>query len=193
MQVPYRIVVARELETSSTRTKAQAYALPQRRYLGPTSMDHELSFVMCNLGQVRKGSLVYDPFVGTGSILVSAAAWGAHVMGTDIDIRVIRDGKRDKRGQHCNVYSNFRDYSLHDPLGLFRADTAHAPWRPGLEGVVDVMLCDPPYGVRAGGRKILARDPAAGPLDTRWATAIPTLACSTLAEQAAPCIHLELP
>jgi tRNA (guanine10-N2)-methyltransferase len=132
-------------------------------------MDHELSFVMCNLALVRKGSLVYDPFVGTGSILVSAAAWGAHVLGTDIDIRVIRDGKRDKHGHHCNVYSNFRDYGLQDPVGLYRADMAHPPWRPGMEGIVDVILCDPPYGVRAGGKKIVPRDPAAGPVDMRCA------------------------
>ena len=44
--------------------------------------------------QVRKGSIVYDPFVGTGSILVGAAHLGAITVGLDIDVRVIRDGKQ---------------------------------------------------------------------------------------------------
>ena len=43
--------------------------------------------------QVKKGDLVYDPFVGTGSILVAAAHFGAHTIGADIDIRVVRDGE----------------------------------------------------------------------------------------------------
>ncbi len=42
--------------------------------------------------QVRKGMLVWDPFVGTGSILVAAAHLGAQTFGTDIDIRVIKFG-----------------------------------------------------------------------------------------------------
>ena len=100
---------------------------------------------------------------------MSAAAWGAHVLGTDIDIRVIRDGKRDKQGKHCNVYTNFTDYGLQDPLGLLRADTAHPPWRPGIEAVADVILCDPPYGVRAGGRKVSAKSHSGEPLNSRFA------------------------
>lgn len=43
--------------------------------------------------QVQRGHLVYDPFVGTGSILVAAAYYGAYTLGADIDIRVVRDGK----------------------------------------------------------------------------------------------------
>ena len=46
----------------------------------------------CSL-QVKKGDFVYDPFVGTGSILVAASHYGAHTFGADIDIRIVRDGK----------------------------------------------------------------------------------------------------
>ena len=49
-------------------------------------MDAEVAAIMCNLALVRKGSVVLDPCVGTGSILVAAAAAGAHVMGCDIDL-----------------------------------------------------------------------------------------------------------
>lgn len=43
--------------------------------------------------QVARGSLVLDPFVGTGSILVPAAHLGAHTLGADIDVRVIKMGE----------------------------------------------------------------------------------------------------
>ena len=51
--------------------------------------------------QVRKGHLVFDPFAGTGSILIAAAHLGAHTLGSDIDIRVLRDGKIASNGQVC--------------------------------------------------------------------------------------------
>ena len=38
--------------------------------------------------QVKSGQLVMDPYAGTGSVMVAAAAFGAQVVGTDIDIRV---------------------------------------------------------------------------------------------------------
>ena len=38
--------------------------------------------------------MVYDPFVGTGSLLVAAAHLGAVTLGADIDVRVVRDGKQ---------------------------------------------------------------------------------------------------
>lgn len=169
MQIPYRLIAARQLAWSDVRSATQPYTLTKRRYLGPTSMDHELSFIMCNLGHVRRASLVYDPFAGTGSILVAAAAWGGRVLGTDIDIRVIRDGKRDSAGRPCSVYSNFADYGLGDPIGLLRADAANPPWRRGAEGLVDAILCDPPYGVRAGGRKMAPLGPGDAPLPVKCA------------------------
>jgi tRNA (guanine10-N2)-methyltransferase len=46
----------------------QKYDLKKRPYLGPTSTDHELAFLMANQGMVRAGDYAYDPFVGTGSI-----------------------------------------------------------------------------------------------------------------------------
>lgn len=42
---------------------------------------------------------MYDPFVGTGSMLVAAAHHRAVTLGADIDMRVIRLGKKDKVGQ----------------------------------------------------------------------------------------------
>lgn len=143
-----RIFFGREIGAAD-RKLLPTYQLKSRTYLGPTAMDAEMAFLMANQAQAKPGKLVYDPFVGTGSILIAAAHFGAMTMGADIDIRVVRDG----RGPDCNVWTNFKQYGLPMPISLLRADNNLPPWRPGLKEVFDCIICDPPYGVRAGGRK----------------------------------------
>lgn len=143
----------REVAVGAARAKLAVYELRKRRYLGPTSMDAELAFVMCALGGVQPSSVVVDPFVGTGSLLVSAADLGAHTIGIDIDIRVIKFGKKDNCGCVVNPWTNFSDYGLPAPLGLLRADLHRLPFRPDMEEIIDAIIADPPYGVRAGARK----------------------------------------
>ncbi|KAG5229249.1 tRNA (guanine(10)-N2)-methyltransferase [Salix suchowensis] len=163
------------------------YELKSRRYLGPTAMDAEVAFLMANQAQVMPGKLVYDPFVGTGSILVAAAHFGAMTMGADIDIRAVRDG----RGPDCNVWSNFKQYGLPLPVALLRADNNLPPWRPGLKEIFDAIICDPPYGVRAGGRKSGGRKLLKGIVapyivpDDKRTGHIPSTAPYSLAE----CVH----
>lgn len=103
-------------------------------------------------GLVHRGSFVMDPFVGTGSILVSAAHFGAVTLGCDIDIRVVLYGKQGKQGERLDVFTNFDAYKLPRPM-LARLDMHRNPFRRGLGGFLDAIVCDPPYGVRAGGRK----------------------------------------
>ena len=81
--------------------------LKKRKYLGPTSMDAELSLVMANMGLVRPGAIVLDPYVGTGSLLVACAQFGAVCMGTDIDHRVLRG-----KGAGKTMRDNFEQYGL---------------------------------------------------------------------------------
>lgn len=146
--VQKRIFFGREVGAAD-RKLLPTYELKSRTYLGPTAMDAEVAFLMANQAKATHGKLVYDPFVGTGSILIAAAHYGAMTMGADIDIRIVRDG----RGPDCNVWSNFKQYGLPMPISLLRADNNLPPWRPGLSEVFDAIICDPPYGVRAGGRK----------------------------------------
>lgn len=39
---------------------------------------------------MKKNDLVYDPFAGTGSILIAASHYGAICFGGEIDYRVIK-------------------------------------------------------------------------------------------------------
>ncbi|XP_047951946.1 tRNA (guanine(10)-N2)-methyltransferase homolog [Salvia hispanica] len=181
-----RIFFGREVGASD-RKILQTYQLKSRKYLGPTAMDAEMAFLMANQAQVKPGKLVYDPFVGTGSILIGAAHFGAMTMGADIDIRVVRDG----RGPDCNIWSNFKQYGLPMPVSLLRADNNLPPWRADLKEMFDAIICDPPYGVRAGGRKSGGRkllkgavDPYTVPDDKRVGH-IPSTAPYSLVE----CVH----
>ena len=65
------------------------YQLSNRIYLGPTSTDNDLAFLMCNQANIRDGSLVFDPFVGTGGLLIPPASHGAYTFGCDLDMRVL--------------------------------------------------------------------------------------------------------
>lgn len=129
--------------------KLDSYSLKKRSYLGPTSMDAELSSIMTNLGQVRRGHIVLDPFCGTGSILLSCGLRGAFCVGTDIDIRVIRGHSQEK-----SVVGNFFQYKLPRPE-IIRCDnhSYKRHWRLTTSNLYDAIVCDPPYGIRAGARK----------------------------------------
>lgn len=130
----------------SSRHLVAKLALTRRSYLGPTSLDAQLALLMCNLGKCKPGVVVWDPFVGTGSITVAAARLGAHTLGTDIDIRVLR-GKMGR-----SIGTNFTQYGLPRPE-LIRMDNSLPCLRMTPAGILDCIVCDPPYGVRAGARK----------------------------------------
>lgn len=87
------MIFGREVSSQRDRDKQSYFArfdLSKRPYLGPTSTDHELAFLMANLAKVSPGDLVYDPFCGSGSIAIACAHFGANVMGSDLDQRVLR-------------------------------------------------------------------------------------------------------
>lgn len=75
--------------TDSSRSLIETYTLKNRRFLGTTSMESEISFFSSNQVLAGEGKLIFDPFVGTGSLLITTAALGAHVMGADIDPEVL--------------------------------------------------------------------------------------------------------
>lgn len=106
------------------RSVANDYDLKKRKYLGPTSTCAELSFLMSNQILSRPGCLVWDCFAGTGSLLIAATVHGAHCIGTDIDVRVLKGIKKGKKAD--SVRTNFSQYHLPFPE-LIRADLSRLP------------------------------------------------------------------
>ncbi|KAG6955278.1 hypothetical protein JG688_00011946 [Phytophthora aleatoria] len=169
---PKQIFFLRELAGSEknrgrggARDLVDQQTLKRRAYIGPTSMESEMALLMCNMALVQPGDLVVDPFVGTGSVLIPCGTHGAMCYGTDIDIRVllgtgvgvtgagvvVTDEKSDGK-ERVNVITNFKQYGLPLPE-LVRADNSMSPLVKQCEGFFDAVVCDPPYGIRAGARK----------------------------------------
>ncbi len=137
------------------------YVLTKRKYIGPTATDHLLSFLMANFAQIKQGQLIIDPFVGTGSLLIPPSYYKAQCFGCDLDVRVLRGysvgytrkSENDKTPQKMqgNIFSNFDDYGFPRPQ-IIRQDIN----KPALRKknlLFDAIVCDPPYGWRAGVRK----------------------------------------
>ncbi|ONH69884.1 hypothetical protein BON22_0383 [Cyberlindnera fabianii] len=130
----------------------EKYDLKKRKYIGTTTFEAELALVSCNLAQVRKRQLLYDPFAGTGSFLVAGGHFGALTIGSDIDGRMIK-GKGNN-----TIPANFKQYNMSlNFLDVMAMDFTHNAFRDNLG--IDVIVCDPPYGIREGLKVLGARDP----------------------------------
>lgn len=134
------------------------YTLARRPVLAPTTTDNELAFIMCNIGKVKKGSIVMDPFVGSGGLLISATVCNAMCIGTDIDIRLLRGHRLsylNKNMSHTStkkhIFQNFLHYNLIKP-GIIRSDVSNPVWQFFRRPWVDAIITDPPYGNRAAVR-----------------------------------------
>lgn len=124
---------------------------------------------MANQAQIQPGDLVYDPFVGTGSIAVACQYFNAFVIGTDLDMRVLKGyavgAKTKNKGiegldkiDKFNIYTNFKHYKL--PIPDFMAmDISALQFNQtqnqgfSIRPIFDCIVCDPPYGVRARSQK----------------------------------------
>ena len=137
------------------------YGLTKRKYIGPTATDHLLSFLMANFAQIKEDQVVIDPFVGTGSLLIPPSYYKALCFGCDLDVRVLRGysvgytrkNEKDKTPQKMqgNIFSNFDDYGFPRPQ-IIRQDINKPAFRKN-NFLFDAIVCDPPYGWRAGVRK----------------------------------------
>ena len=81
------------------RQLEQQYSIKKRHFIGNTSMDATLSLLMANQAKVKPGIVTFDPFVGTGSLLIAAAHFGSYVVGGDINANIIHGrGKTSRKG-----------------------------------------------------------------------------------------------
>ena len=144
-----RVFIAREILNGPRSTLLKRYSLKTRPFIGPTSTTAELALLMANQALVRRGSLVVDTFVGTGSILVALAHHGAICFGTDIDVRILRGGAASA----ATIATNFKHYGFTAPE-LIRGDAStRGSSMLRSNELFDAVVCDPPYGIRAGARK----------------------------------------
>ncbi|POY73987.1 hypothetical protein BMF94_2798 [Rhodotorula taiwanensis] len=133
----------------TSRHLIDVFDLKKRAYIGTTSMESEASLLMANQALAAPGKWIYDPFAGTGSMLLTASAFGACTFGSDIDGRQIR-------GKKTGIRHSAEQYGVWNRiLDCYTFDMTQHPWRTGE--LFDAIVTDPPYGVRAGAKR-LGRD-----------------------------------
>ncbi|XP_052809665.1 tRNA (guanine(10)-N2)-methyltransferase homolog [Mya arenaria] len=158
-EAPQQVYFAKWI-ADGQREKINEFHLQKRHFIANTSMDAGLSMVMSNLGQVQSGTLIFDPFVGSGSLLVSAAAQGAFVMGADIDYLLLHAKSRPsranvkQRSDDESVRANLRQYGLESHyIDILVADSSRVNmWRE--QPLFHSIITDPPYGIREGAKRI---------------------------------------
>jgi tRNA (guanine10-N2)-dimethyltransferase len=106
--------------------------LKNRPFFHPSALHPKLARCMVNLARAAPGSLVLDPFCGTGSILIEAGLIGCRVLGADVR-RLMVNGS----------LMNLRRFNI-KPLALIVSDALRLPFSE-----VDCVVTDPPYGRRA--------------------------------------------
>jgi tRNA (guanine10-N2)-dimethyltransferase len=104
---------------------------PRRRpFFHPSAMQAKLARCMVNLAKPRVGDLVFDPFCGTGTMLIEASLIGCRALGIDIQRRMARGTIR-----------NLSHFKIR-PEGIIVADMRSPPLKK-----VDCVVTDPPYGI----------------------------------------------
>lgn len=101
----------------------------KKPFFHPSAMQAKLARCMVNLTKPRKGELVFDPFCGTGSILIEAGLIGCRVLGVDVQRRMAKGCLKNMA--HFNI----------KPEGVIVADARKLPVTK-----IDCIATDPPYG-----------------------------------------------
>uniref|UniRef100_A0A240PL00 tRNA (guanine(10)-N(2))-methyltransferase TRMT11 n=1 Tax=Anopheles epiroticus TaxID=199890 RepID=A0A240PL00_9DIPT len=155
---PYDVLFGRWI-ADGKRDMINEISLKTRKFIGNTSMDPQLSLLMANQGLVQGGDLVFDPFAGSGSLLVAAAKFGAYVVGADIDYMIVHGKSKPTRVNQKvrekdeSIYANLQQYGCG---GLFVdvliADFSRSIWADSI--LFDSIITDPPYGIREATERI---------------------------------------
>ncbi|OCF31203.1 tRNA (guanine10-N2)-methyltransferase [Kwoniella heveanensis CBS 569] len=146
------VFFGRRIGFGTARHLTLSHAVKDRAYYGNTAMDALMGFLMAGQALPAPGKLIYDPFVGTGSMLYAVAHWGAYVIGSDIDGRQMR-GKMKGKNVRPGILRAAAQYGTEDKfLDCLTYDVTRSPIRRG--GWIDAIITDPPYGVRAGAKRL---------------------------------------
>jgi tRNA (guanine10-N2)-dimethyltransferase len=104
----------------------------KKPFFHPSAMPPKLARCMVNLAKPKTGETVFDPFCGTGSMLIEAALMGCRVLGLDAQRHMARGSLKNL------AYFNIK------PEGVIVADARKPPIKR-----VDCVVTDPPYGKSA--------------------------------------------
>ncbi|MGD9129070.1 MAG: hypothetical protein PVJ09_01080 [Candidatus Woesebacteria bacterium] len=99
--------------------------------------------VNLGLGKFQENTRLYDPFCGTGTILMEAALRGCQLLGSDFDYQAVIGTKRnlDWLEKEYTLTENFKQ----SPPKVFQADVSKVS-AANLEGKIDLIITEPFLG-----------------------------------------------
>jgi tRNA (guanine10-N2)-dimethyltransferase len=103
---------------------------PLRPFFVPSAIHPKIARVMVNLSRAAAGGVFFDPFCGTGGLLLEAAGIGCIPIGVDIDVNIL-----------SGCIQNLSHYKT-----VFNGTLSDARNPPMCSDVVDIIATDPPYG-----------------------------------------------
>ncbi|HEX9816075.1 MAG TPA: THUMP domain-containing protein, partial [Candidatus Thermoplasmatota archaeon] len=123
--------------------ESEARHVKHRPIGSPVSLPPKTARALLNLAMVPNRGTVYDPFCGTGGVLLEGASMGFRVIGSDLDRHMVTASK-----------ANLAHYRL-SATDVFRADVGDAPNELVERGLpkVDAVVTDLPYGRSASSGK----------------------------------------
>lgn len=100
-----------------------------RKFFHPSALYPKLARAIVNLTGSIEGSILLDPFAGTGSIPIEASIIGLEVIALDLSRKMVK-----------GMYENMKQFNQ-DWLGIIRADSRNIPLNE-----IDCIATDIPYG-----------------------------------------------
>ena len=114
---------------SGKRPEIRKRAPHTRPFFHPCGLDPFLARAMVNLSEMDRSKTLYDPFCGSGSILIESKLMGFKTYGSDINQKMLK-----------GTILNLRALNIQG-FNLFRADA-----RSPCIQKIDCIVTDPPYG-----------------------------------------------
>ena len=129
-------------------------------------VESRVSTVLADLAAAAGGKSLYDPACGIGSALVATAERLelARIDGHDIDIPAVAQARQRAFLRDLPAEFDCVDILETDPLSELRVERVHQIARANLRA--DVVIAEPPYGVR--------HPEPFDPADRRWEFGLPT-------------------
>jgi tRNA (guanine10-N2)-dimethyltransferase len=115
------------------RTGAAQRRMPLLPFQRPVSLPPRLARAAANLGRVRAGDRVLDPFLGTGALLAEAGLLGARLYGIDRDATMVRGALENLT--HLGLSAEALVVGDAGTVDFTDSDLAF-----------DALVTDPPYG-----------------------------------------------
>ena len=118
------------LKLREAEVKKFYFRTPRKKpFFHPSSLQPKLARCMVNLSKAHKSQVIYDPFCGTGTVMIEAALMGFETLGSDLLKKMIKGAK---------LNLNYFKVKGHH---LIIADALKTPIHH-----IDSIVTDPPYG-----------------------------------------------